>query len=207
MVECGWQERSRPSLKGAISCPSTDRLRKIGDEGTIFLLVGVCVGAVVLTALAQTTPAAAPRPLADTLAPQRSRSPALVETPPRRRRGTSGRTAFDSARSQEVGDRGPIRPCSRRSRRSPKRRWLAEQTSVVPEESRKRWRIIPLFTAGVVYDDNIFLTKEDRVPDIIWNLSAGLAFQLGDLLGAEENYLNWYLARHSRHIHRQPGAE
>ena len=68
----------------------------------------------------------------------------------------------------------------------------AEEPSLLPEDVRKRWRIIPLFSAGVVYDDNIFLTNENRVADVIWNISAGLAFELGDFRGKGENYLTGY---------------
>ena len=68
----------------------------------------------------------------------------------------------------------------------------AEEPSLLPEDVRKRWRIIPLFSAKVVYNDNIFLTNEDRVPDVIWTLSAGLAFELGDFRGKGENYLTGY---------------
>ncbi len=65
---------------------------------------------------------------------------------------------------------------------------VAEQT-LVPEEARKRWRIIPLFSAGVLYDDNIYLTNTDRVADVIWTISFGLALQLGDFREGSENYL------------------
>ncbi len=43
-----------------------------------------------------------------------------------------------------------------------------------------------------MYDDNIFLTTENRVADVIWTLSAGLAFELGDFRGTTENYLSAY---------------
>ena len=49
-----------------------------------------------------------------------------------------------------------------------------------------------LALAGVIYDDNIFLTTENRVADVIWTLSAGLAFELGDFRGTTENYLSAY---------------
>ncbi|HEY5741886.1 MAG TPA: hypothetical protein VIS99_05035, partial [Terrimicrobiaceae bacterium] len=61
--------------------------------------------------------------------------------------------------------------------------------AVIAEEAtaeaplRRRWRIAPVFSAGVVYDDNIFLSNVDRVADIIWNFSVGFAFELGDFRG------------------------
>jgi hypothetical protein len=64
--------------------------------------------------------------------------------------------------------------------------------AVVPEETRKRWRLIPLFSAGFVYDDNIFLSNTDRVADFIWTFSGGLAFEAGDFRGEKENYLTAY---------------
>ena len=67
-----------------------------------------------------------------------------------------------------------------------------EALAAVPEETRKRWRIVPLFSTGLVYDDNIFLTNTDRVADFIWTLSAGLAFEAGDFRGEKENYLTAY---------------
>ena len=60
------------------------------------------------------------------------------------------------------------------------------------EPSRKLWRFSPLFSAGVYYDDNIFLENTDRVADVIWKISFGLAFDLGDFRGGSENYLTAY---------------
>ena len=62
--------------------------------------------------------------------------------------------------------------------------------AIVPEETRKRWRLFPLVSVGVVYDDNIFGSNTDRVADLIWTLSAGLAFEAGDFRGGTENYLS-----------------
>jgi Putative beta-barrel porin 2 len=67
----------------------------------------------------------------------------------------------------------------------------AEQVALLPEDvSQKKWRIIPLFSAEVVYDDNIFLTNTDRVSDVIWLPSIGLIYELGDFRDKEENYLS-----------------
>jgi hypothetical protein len=73
---------------------------------------------------------------------------------------------------------------------SPAEAPLTTQQAVVPTEaSRIRWRFTPLFGSGVYYDDNIFFTNTDRVSDVIWTISAGLAFELGDFRGGSENYL------------------
>lgn len=66
----------------------------------------------------------------------------------------------------------------------------AEEAQLPPEPARKRWRISPIFSAGVAYDDNIFLSDTNRVGDVIWNVAFGLAFQLGDFRGGSENYLS-----------------
>ncbi len=63
------------------------------------------------------------------------------------------------------------------------------QVTGLPEESRRRWRIIPLLSGGVVYDDNIFLSNQDPVADVIWTLSFGGVYELGDFRNQTENYL------------------
>ena len=68
----------------------------------------------------------------------------------------------------------------------------AEETLIPAEPARKLWRFTPLFSAGVVYDDNIEFSNTDRIPDVIWTISAGLAFELGDFRGGSENYLSAY---------------
>jgi len=57
------------------------------------------------------------------------------------------------------------------------------------EAAENWWRVIPKFSAGVVYDDNIFITNTDRKSDVIFNIGAGLALELGDYRTLEENYL------------------
>jgi Putative beta-barrel porin 2 len=64
-----------------------------------------------------------------------------------------------------------------------------EAVAALPEESRRRWRIIPLLSGGVVYDDNIFVTNEDPVADVIWTMSFGGIYELGDFRNRTENYL------------------
>ena len=51
------------------------------------------------------------------------------------------------------------------------------------------WRLVPMFSAGVVYDDNIFISNTDRKGDAIFNISGGLALEIGDYRTLEENYL------------------
>ena len=66
----------------------------------------------------------------------------------------------------------------------------AEQAALLPADvSIKKWRLTPLFSAEVTYDDNIFLTNTDRVSDVIWTPSIGLIYELGDFRGKTENYL------------------
>ena len=55
---------------------------------------------------------------------------------------------------------------------------------------RKRWRLTPLFAAGVEYNDNIFLSNTDRVADVIFTISPGFIFELGDFREKKENYLS-----------------
>ncbi len=46
----------------------------------------------------------------------------------------------------------------------------------------------------MVYDDNIFISNTNRVADVIWSVTAGLAFELGDYRNLKENFLiaEWY---------------
>jgi Putative beta-barrel porin 2 len=67
----------------------------------------------------------------------------------------------------------------------------SDQVTIPPEPRRKLWRISPLFSVGVYYDDNIFLTNTNRVADVIWTISAGFAFELGDFRSSTENYLTF----------------
>lgn len=51
------------------------------------------------------------------------------------------------------------------------------------------WRIRPIVGAGVVFDDNIFISNTDRQSDVIFNISGGLTLELGDYRTLQENYL------------------
>ena len=78
----------------------------------------------------------------------------------------------------------------------------AEQAGLLPDDvSRKKWRITPLFSAEVVYDDNIFLTNTDRVADVIWIPSFGLIYELGDFRDQRGELSQCAMDRHARHLH------
>ena len=57
------------------------------------------------------------------------------------------------------------------------------------EAAENWWRVVPLLNAGVLYDDNIFISNTDRKGDVIFNIGAGLSIELGDYRTLEENYL------------------
>jgi Putative beta-barrel porin 2 len=59
----------------------------------------------------------------------------------------------------------------------------------IDELGRRRWRIIPLFTIGFEYNDNIFISETDRVSDFLWVATGGFIFELGDFRNRTENYL------------------
>ncbi|MBN8708488.1 MAG: outer membrane beta-barrel protein [Verrucomicrobia bacterium] len=64
----------------------------------------------------------------------------------------------------------------------------------VAEAQRRLWRIRPKGGAAMVYDDNIFISNTNRVADVIWSVTAGLAFEIGDYRNLKENFLiaEWY---------------
>jgi hypothetical protein len=145
---------------------------------------------IVVAALAQTgaTPtespapgaAASPAPVASPTPPDESR-PDTVITP-----------TSDAERAAEGLPRIPAAPgpSPRPEAEEPViTEGVAEEVTAEMEPARKRWRIIPLFSTAVVYDDNIFLTNTDRVADVIWTIGFGLAVELGDFRGESENYI------------------
>ena len=156
-------------------------------KGRIFMLGIACV-LVPLMALAQSDVNPAPSP-AETPAPSPTAvdesQPASVTTP------TSD--AQREAAGQPLPPRAPGAE-TEASMMQPDTEAVSEEAiAMVPEEpGRKRWRIVPLFSAGVIYDDNIFITNTDRVADVIFTVSAGLAFQLGDFREQMENYVEVY---------------
>lgn len=69
-----------------------------------------------------------------------------------------------------------------------------EEGKGVAEATDKLWRIRPRLTTSMVYDDNIFISNTNRVADVIWAVTAGAAFELGDFRNLRENFLiaEWY---------------
>jgi hypothetical protein len=57
------------------------------------------------------------------------------------------------------------------------------------DEESNFWRLRPLLTTGVTFDDNIFITNSNRKSDFIFNINAGLALEFGDFRNLKENYL------------------
>jgi len=57
------------------------------------------------------------------------------------------------------------------------------------DEEGGLWRMRPIFSAGVTYDDNIFITNSNRKSDLIFNFNAGLALEFGDYRNLQDNYL------------------
>lgn len=55
-------------------------------------------------------------------------------------------------------------------------------------DENKRWRLRLGFSAGLTYDDNIFITRAKQGDEIL-SLSGGLAFEAGDYRNLSENYL------------------
>ena len=64
-----------------------------------------------------------------------------------------------------------------------------EKAIDIDELGRRRWRIIPLFSIGFEYNDNIFYSETDRVSDFLWIANGGFVFELGDFRNHVENYL------------------
>ena len=62
------------------------------------------------------------------------------------------------------------------------------------EPTDKLWRIRPKASVSMVYDDNIFISNTNRQADIIWSVTAGAAFELGDFRNLQDNFLiaEWY---------------
>ncbi|HEY5743291.1 MAG TPA: outer membrane beta-barrel protein [Terrimicrobiaceae bacterium] len=155
-------------------------------KARVFILGGASAVALVV-ALAQTE-----------LIPTASPAPARAAT--RESRATSVTTPTSDAEINAAGQPlTPMRPEPDTGTMREPDMQAAEQEALGPEEAvatavdemgRKRWRIIPLFSAGVAYDDNIFLSNSDRVADVIWTASAGLIFELGDFRDHKENYLS-----------------
>jgi hypothetical protein len=156
-------------------------------KGSIFMLGVACV-LVSVVALAQSDVNPAPSPAASTAPSQTAldeSQPSAVTTP------TSD--AQLEAAGQPLPPRAPDAETEAGMMQPDTEEVSEEAIAMVPEEpGRKRWRIVPLVSAGVVYNDNIFLSNTDRVADFIFTISAGLAFQLGDFREQTENYVEAY---------------
>jgi hypothetical protein len=57
------------------------------------------------------------------------------------------------------------------------------------EAARNWWRVVPMVNAGVMFDDNIFISNTDRKSDVIFSVGSGLSIEIGDYRTLEENYL------------------
>lgn len=60
---------------------------------------------------------------------------------------------------------------------------------VALEGESRLWRLRPILSSAVTYDDNIFLSPTDRRGDVIFNINAGLALEFGDYENLQNNYL------------------
>lgn len=58
-----------------------------------------------------------------------------------------------------------------------------------PDVDDRFWRIRPNIGVGVTYDDNIFITHNDRRSDFIGNINVGFAFEMGDYRERSNNFL------------------
>jgi hypothetical protein len=52
----------------------------------------------------------------------------------------------------------------------------------------------PSLKAGVVYDDNIFISSSDEESDFVWNITPGLMLGSGDYVGEQANFLTLFYA-------------
>ena len=57
------------------------------------------------------------------------------------------------------------------------------------DAARNWWRIVPIFNAGVMFYDNIFISNTDRKSDVIFSIGGGLSIEFGDYRTLDENYL------------------
>jgi Putative beta-barrel porin 2 len=152
-------------------------------KGRFILFVAVWA-VVLVAALAQTTvnppPSASPSPSPSTT-PSAQARPARVLSPSDYQLDAAGRP-MAPLRPGPIPDTdamlGPAEEAE-----------PLEEVRLPDETGTKKWRIIPLLSAGVEYNDNIFLSP-DRVPDVIWTIPFGLIYELGDFRAEETNYLS-----------------
>ena len=160
-------------------------------KGRGLMLWSACTLVVLITAFAQTDVNQAENPpAADEWEPATAVTPtsdaeanAAGQPLPPQAPGESPRTGVGTTMQPEpvAPAEEPVAPAGATA--------VADQAMIPPEPARKLWRISPIFSAGVLYDDNIFLTNTDRVADVIWTIPFGLSFELGDFRSNSENYV------------------
>jgi hypothetical protein len=153
-------------------------------KGRGLMLWSACTLVVLIAAFAQTDVNQAENPPAVD-----EWKPASVETPTSDAEANAAGQPLAPQAPGEKPQTGPGATVAPETAAPAEEAVIADQAMIPPEPSRKLWRISPLFSASVLYDDNIFVTNTDRVADVIWTVSFGLAFQLGDFRGGSENYL------------------
>jgi hypothetical protein len=57
------------------------------------------------------------------------------------------------------------------------------------EAGQKKWLLLYNFTTGITYDDNIFISHQNKQADEVFTVSGGLTLGLGDYRDLQENYL------------------
>ena len=67
---------------------------------------------------------------------------------------------------------------------------LADRWKKEPETTLRYGAVdvFPFARAGVVYDDNIYITERDKHDDVIWSISPGVLLAGGDYRQKEENF-------------------
>jgi hypothetical protein len=161
-------------------------------KGRIFWGGGVLFAAVLATVLAQPanqpavdesqpTSVMTPTPDASEATAADESRPAPVVTP-----------TSDAQMREAMQPLPPLEPAERPVGETPV---PAEAVEAVEEEipaepARKLWRITPFLSVGVVYDDNIFSSNENRASDVIWTIPFGFIFELGDFRGGKENFIS-----------------
>jgi hypothetical protein len=64
-----------------------------------------------------------------------------------------------------------------------------ELPAATREAGDKKWLLLFNFSTGVTYDDNIFITNQNKQADEIFTVAGGFTLGLGDYRNLQENYL------------------
>ena len=159
--------------------------------GRIVLLIGAWT-IVLVAAVGQ--PEVAPDSSSVPTAPDRSTAPPPV--PSEETRPISPTRTLDNEIDTEEQPMVPMTPQQERETTVKPEEAPVEPETVGTQEAidtyelgRRRWRIIPLFSIGFEYNDNIFVTETDRVSDFLWIATGGFVFEFGDFRNHYENYL------------------